>query len=114
VALDPSDVLSQFMVDNWPDDMLFQNAVGPILVDALRASTSRRPGVLVCGECAPTLLREGKDEAAVRVEQLWDQVAHAHAVDTLCSYLVDFPLLEKQERLFRRINAVHTEVYSPR
>ena len=114
VVLDPSDMLSQFMVDDWPDELLFQKAVSPVLVDALRASTSRRPGVLVCGECAPTLLTEGKGDAAVRVEQLWDQFAQAHAVDTLCAYLLDSPLLEKQESVFRRINAVHTEVYSPR
>jgi DNA-binding NarL/FixJ family response regulator len=114
VALDPSDMLSQFMVDDWPDDLLFQQAVGPILVDALRASTSRRPGVLVCGECAPTLLTEGKDDAAVRVEQLWDTFAQAHAVDTLCAYLVESPVHEKQETVFRRINAVHTDVHSPR
>jgi hypothetical protein len=107
-------MLSQFMVDDWPDDLLFQQAVGPIIVDALRASTSRRPGVLVCGECSPSLIRDGKSEAAVRIEQLWDKFAKAHAVDTLCAYLVDSPLLEKQESLFRRINAVHTEVHSPR
>ena len=33
LSLDPLDMLSQFMVDDWPDDLLFQKAVDPILVD---------------------------------------------------------------------------------
>ena len=78
MALDISDMLSQFMVDNWPDEALFQKAVSPVMVEALSASTSKEPRVMVCGECAPTLWREGKGDAALRVEQLWDKT-HAGA-----------------------------------
>src|SRR4029453_3642877 len=49
VTLDITDMLARFMVDNWPDEMLFQKAVAPIVADALTASTSTRPRVMVCG-----------------------------------------------------------------
>jgi hypothetical protein len=112
VALDPSTVLSRFMINDWPDELLFQKAVTPIVIDALKASTARYPRALVCGECAPTLMRQGKEDAAVRVEQLWDTLAQAYEVDTHCAYLLDSPPGAQQERVFRRINAIHTEVCS--
>jgi DNA-binding NarL/FixJ family response regulator len=113
VSLDLTTVLSQFMIADWPDERLFEKVVTPIIVDALKASTSTRPRVLVCGECAPSLVRDGKENAAVEVEQLWDRVAFAHEVDTLCAYLVDLPVCEERDRVLQRINAVHTEVYTP-
>jgi DNA-binding NarL/FixJ family response regulator len=112
MTLDISDMLSQFMVDNWPDEVLFQKAVSPVVVEALSASTSKEPRVMVCGECAPTLWREGKGDAALRVEQLWDKITQAHGVDTLCGYLLDSPGCPDRDKMFRRISAVHTEVYS--
>jgi DNA-binding NarL/FixJ family response regulator len=112
VTLDPSMVLSGFMINDWPDELLFQKAVTPIVIDALKASTARYPRALLCGECAPTLVREGKEDAAVRVEQLWDKLAQAYEVDTHCAYLLDSPSRAHQESVFRRINAIHTEVFS--
>ena len=112
MALDISDMLSQFMVDNWPDEALFQNAVSDVVVEALGASTSREPRVMVCGECAPTLWREGKGDAALRVEQLWDKITRAHGVDTLCAYLLDSAPSSERDKMVRRISAVHTEVSS--
>jgi DNA-binding NarL/FixJ family response regulator len=80
--------------------------------DRLKTSTARYPRALLCGECAPTLVREGKEDAAVRVEQLWDKLAQAYEVDTHCAYLLDSPSRAHQESVFRRINAIHTEVFS--
>jgi DNA-binding NarL/FixJ family response regulator len=112
VEIDMTEMLSQFMVDGWPDEVRFQTAVTPIVAEALNASTSKHPHVLVCGECAPMLLREGKGEAAVRVEQLWDKLAQAHEIDTICGYLIDATSSAERDKYFRRLNAVHTEVYS--
>lgn len=112
MTLDISDMLSRFMVDNWPDEDLFQKAFSPIMREALNASTSTVPRVMVCGECAPTLLREGNSDAALRVEQLWDRATQAHEVQTLCGYLLDSAGCSEREKIVRRISAVHTEVYS--
>jgi DNA-binding NarL/FixJ family response regulator len=101
VTLDPWDMLSQFMVDNWPDEALFQKTVSPVVVEALSASTAKEPRVMVCGECAPTLWREGKGDAALRVEQLWDKITQAHGVDTLCGYLLDSPACQERDKIFR-------------
>jgi DNA-binding NarL/FixJ family response regulator len=112
VFMDIPNMLSQFMVDGWPDEVLFQQAVTPIILEALNASTSTHPRVLVCGECAPTLWREGKGDAAIRLEQLWDTLTQAYAVDTVCGYLMDALTQEDQRKVFRRICAEHTAVYS--
>jgi CheY-like chemotaxis protein len=112
VFMDIHEMLSQFMVDDWPDEELFQKAVTPVILDALNASTSTRPRVMVCGECAPTLWRQGKGDAAVRLEQLWDALAQAYELDTVCGYLLDAMTHEDQRNVFRRICAEHTAVYS--
>jgi DNA-binding NarL/FixJ family response regulator len=112
VFVNPSDMLSQFMVDDWPDEALFEKAATPVLVDALNASTSTRPRVMVCGDCVSGLWRDGKGDATVRIEQLWDALTRAHEVDTLCGYLMDPPPHDDHRQVFQRICAEHTAVYS--
>lgn len=112
VSVDPSDMLSQFMVDDWPDEALFEKAATPVIVDALNASTATRPRAMVCGDCVSSLWRDGKGDATVRVEQLWDALARAHEIDTLCGYLLDPQPHDDHRKVFRRICAEHTAVYS--
>ena len=44
--------------------------------------------VVVCGECAPTLLNQGDVRSALQLEHLWDEFARAHHIDTFCGYLM--------------------------
>jgi DNA-binding NarL/FixJ family response regulator len=105
VPLEVHSMLAQFIVDDAPDELLFEKAVTPIVAEALRASSAPRPRVLVCGEGAPTLWNQGKTDAAIRLEQLWDELARAHEIDTLCGYLID---PAKADRGLRDIRDVHT------
>lgn len=105
VQLEVHGMLAQFIVDDAPDELLFEKAVTPIVADALRASTAPRPRVLVCGEGAPTLWNQGKTDAAVRLEQIWDDLARAHEIDTLCGYLI---APTRTSSRLREIRDVHT------
>jgi len=66
MLLDAADLLSQFMVEDWPNEPRFMETMETIL----------RPGciigrVRVINELAGILCAEGKAGAAIRVEELW-------------------------------------------
>ena len=78
----------------------------------IKAAKGDAPRVAACGECAPVLWAQGKGEAALRLEQLWNGIAKTYDVDILCAYpVLDF-LGEESQDMFRQICAEHTAVYS--
>ena len=84
VAFEPSDVLSTFLVNNKPHAGRIIKASGDLIATALKSATGKEPRVAVCGECAALLHAKGKAEAAVEMEQLWNDLASMHNVDSLC------------------------------
>jgi hypothetical protein len=55
------------------------------------------------------LWAEGKPDAAIRLEQLWDSVGTAFKVDILCGYALS-SRGEENEHVFRSICAEHSAV----
>jgi DNA-binding NarL/FixJ family response regulator len=108
IPLEVHDVLSMFMVDDWPDADRISMAVDDIVKGAATGPSGERRRVVVCGEGAPTLLAQGKVEAAIQLERLWYEVVKIHGVDTLCPY----PIVEGQEDVIKRLCAEHTAVIS--
>ena len=107
-----ADTLSTIMVNGWPDETRFWKAATTLFETAARASKGERPRVAACGECAPSLWREGKWAAALRLEHLWDEFARAHDVDLLCGYSLEAPLSDNQNRIFQRICEEHSAVHT--
>jgi len=112
LSFDVADTLSTIMVNGWPDETRFWKAATTLFETAARASKGERPRVAACGECAPSLWREGKWAAALRLEHLWDEFARAHDVDLLCGYSLEAPLSDNQNRIFQRICEEHSAVHS--
>jgi CheY-like chemotaxis protein len=110
VPLDVAKTLPTVMVNDMPDSDRFFQVVGDFIRAA--ANAGKRERIVACGECAPHLLREGKADAAIRVEQLWDQLVTKHAVDTLCAYPLSSFHGEEDQHVFQSICAEHSAVYS--
>jgi DNA-binding NarL/FixJ family response regulator len=111
-VVDGPELLASFLVDGWPDETLFREA-GESMLAATTAGVDagEKPRrVVVCGECAPRLLREGRGDAAVRVEHLWDEFSRAHQLDTLCGYLS--PPHNADDPVLDRIRAEHSASHS--
>ena len=47
---------------------------------AAKGATGQQPRVMACGECSPLLWAKGKLDAAIRLEQLWDEVGKTFGV----------------------------------
>ena len=75
VSLDVAETLSTFMVNDLPDPARCLKVAGDLVMEAAKAAQREPPRVAVCGECAPSLWAQGKADAAVQVEHLWDEIA---------------------------------------
>jgi hypothetical protein len=58
------------------------------------------------------LWAEGKPDAAIRAEQLWDEVAATFDVDILCGYALSSFHDEEHADVFQSICAEHSAIYS--
>jgi DNA-binding NarL/FixJ family response regulator len=111
-ALQPCDVLSTFLVNDQPNADRFIKAAGDFIATAVKAATGKHPRVAVCGECPALLHAEGKAEAAVEMERLWNDLARMYDVESLCGYPIERFRSEENRSIFQRICAEHSSVYS--
>jgi CheY-like chemotaxis protein len=112
IPLDVSTTLSTFMVNDMPDPDLFFEVVGDLIREAAKTRKTEHSRVAACGECAPLLWSEGKADAAIRVEQLWGQIATTYEVDTLCGYALSSFHGEQHQDVFESLCSEHSAVYS--
>lgn len=112
VALDVADTLTTFMVNDLPDAARCLKVADNLVMEAAKAATREPPRVAVCGECAPSLWAQGKADAAIQVEHLWDEIARKHEVDILCGYVLNSFQREQESHVYEAICAEHSAVYS--
>jgi len=100
--------LATCMVDGWPDETRVWSASTSLFMKAAcRLKTDRRR-VAACGDCSPLLLRHGKPDAAIHLEQLWDDWARTFDIRVLCGYST--PGVE-HAGAFQRICEIHSAVH---
>jgi len=108
--LDVADLLASFMVKGSFDPDRFRKVVGDVVVAAAKTVQGDCSRVASCGEVAPTLLAEGKLEAAIQLEHLWHEMAKAGNIDTLCGYLMNPDQHDREREIYDRICAEHSAV----
>jgi hypothetical protein len=87
VCLDAEEMLSSFMVHGYPDALLFGETCGAVVRACMDRAKGR--GVRAYGEMVDLLWRAGKSPAAVRLEQLWDELhAKSDGFTLFCSYQI--------------------------
>ncbi|MDQ2915113.1 MAG: ATP-binding protein [Chloroflexota bacterium] len=105
-ALDAQETLSRFMVNGSPDPHRFVETIGPVIRTA-RGGDRR---VLAFGEMVALLWAEGNRDAAIRLEELWNDLARRETFALLCAY----PMTHFDDAGFAKpfadINAAHTWV----
>jgi len=112
IQLDVAKTLSTFMVNDMPDSVRFSEVVGGIIHSAAKVVKGEHSRVVACGECSPFLWAEGKTDAAIRLEQLWDEVGTTFEMDVLCGYALSSFHGGEDEHVFQSICAEHSAVYS--
>ncbi len=110
VCLDAAETLLKFLVDGWPDETLFAEVVGNLVVLAKSRSAGEDQRVAVFGEMVSVLWSQGKMDAAFRLEQLWTELAQTHAFALRCGYPMQGFDRHEHGDLFAKICAEHTGV----
>ena len=109
LCLDAQATLAKFMVGGWPNEERFCTVIEPVLMQA-RVGLGRKTGPVVAfGEMVALLWAEGKCEAAIRLEQLWNELAGRHAFSLRCAYPMGC-FGEAHGELFSQICAEHNAV----
>jgi len=111
LSLDPSDLLSTFMVNNLPDRDRFMKIAADIYVTGARVLEADHNCVALCGECAALLWSQGNAKAAIRLEQLWNEFARSRNIHLLCAYPRYCFQDEMGRQVFNNICAQHSAVY---
>ena len=82
VSLDASELLSKFMSEGQPDAGRFAEVVGQIIGRA----TEGRERVRIFGEMVALLWAEDNHCAAIRLEELWNELHQARSFSLFCAY----------------------------
>jgi hypothetical protein len=102
VPLDAAATLAEILRDGWPDERRFLEVVGGLVAEAI----ARRPAVRVFGEMVALLWADGRAEAALRLEALWNGLGRRHAFSLLCAYpMRGFDRAEHRERFLETCGA---------
>jgi CheY-like chemotaxis protein len=112
IQLDVNKTLSTYMVNDMPDSARFFELVGGLIESAAKGARQDHYGVVACGECSPVLWAQGKADAAIRSEQLWDHAGKRFGVDILCGYALNSFHGGKDAHDFHSICAEHSAFHS--
>ena len=110
IALDAAETMAKFMVDEWPNAARFDDVMGQILDQAEASAKGEHRRVLAFGEMVTLLWEQGKIEATIRLEELWNDLAKTRSFSLYCAYpLGNFNRSEHGEP-FLKICAEHSRV----
>lgn len=107
VALDAAETLAKFMVDGLPDERRFADVMGPVLK---RAAASGNGRLRVFGEMVNLAAANAGHEAAIRLEEFWNNLAKIHSFSLFCAYPMRAFAGEADGDAFLRICNEHSRV----
>jgi PAS domain S-box-containing protein len=108
ISLDAAETLSTFMVNGLPDEARFSRLVTGMLTQLEAAARGEHPRVAAFGEMVALLWAEGKSDAAIRLEQLWNKLARTHSFQLHCAYPIHLFSRERDADLIKAICLQHT------
>jgi DNA-binding NarL/FixJ family response regulator len=102
---DVGEMLSISMRDDVPDPVMFFKGAGDLISAAARAAAKNQSRVAVCGESASVLWEQGKTDAAVKMEQLCNQLTKRYDIDIFCGFTLNKFYREEDVQIFQRISS---------
>jgi MEDS: MEthanogen/methylotroph, DcmR Sensory domain len=83
IPLNAAEVLSGFMIDDWPDEELFNYVISEVM-KAARGKSSRK--IRAFGEMVAILWARGNKEGTKYLEHLWNKYCQKEAFCLFCAY----------------------------
>jgi hypothetical protein len=85
VVLDAEQTLARFMVDGLPQWNPFREVIGGLIAQM----RLQYPAVRAYGEMVDILWQEGKRDAAIRLEEYWNELTRLQTFSLFCAYAMD-------------------------
>jgi PAS domain S-box-containing protein len=108
ITLDAAETLASFMVNDFPDENRFRNVVSEVIKRAIEKSESRH--VCAYGEMVALLFADGKGDALLRLEELWNALGKELPFSLCCGYPLKQFSNRPDEPLFLKICSEHSHV----
>jgi PAS domain S-box-containing protein len=107
ISLDAAETLPKFMVDGLPEPDRFAEVVGSIIMRAAQGQNHIR----IFGELVALLYMKGNQAAAIRLEELWNDLHHTtHPFSLFCAYPMHDFAGEEHKISFTEICKQHSHV----
>jgi hypothetical protein len=106
-VLDAHQTLAMFMVDDKPDPVRFESSIGRV-IGSLLQGRSERTLVRAYGEMVDVLWKDGREDAAIQLELLWNSLAGRYGFALLCGYAMGN--FFKQTDRFEEVCRQHTHI----
>jgi signal transduction histidine kinase len=110
ITLDANEALSRFMHNGLPDRDAFAATIGAEVGRAAASALRRNARVVAFGEMVALLFAEGRPDAAIKLEQLWNDLARQHAFSLRCAYPITTFRDATHAAPFLRICSEHSAV----
>lgn len=105
ILLDAEATMDLFLVGDTPNPELFEDNVGRLIQQAING---RRTTVRAYGEMVDVLWKQGRADAAIKLEILWNSLALKYNFTLLCGYAMGS--FYKQTAKLEDVIAQHTRV----
>jgi PAS domain S-box-containing protein len=110
VLLDANETLPGIMANGSVDETRFINTISDVLRRVCNAADDKDSRVAVFGELVALLWADGKPLEALRVEDLWNNLAQKHSFSLLCAYPITGFKNERHIEPFLKMCAQHSSV----
>jgi signal transduction histidine kinase len=109
IVLDAAETLQKFMVEGFPDAARFREVLSSVVVRA-RSAVEQGARVVAFGEMVALLWEDGKHDAAIRLEQLWNELGKEHSFFLHCAYPIKGFSHDHHSEPFLKICSEHSDV----
>ena len=107
VSIDANETLATFMVDGIPNEQLFHQSLGSILLSV----TDGRSRVRAFGEMVALLWEQGNYNGAIRLEELWNELQQTHSFSLFCAYPMNSLGRDGLADMHQSVCGVHSRVF---
>lgn len=106
LTLDAAETLSKFMVDGSPEPDRFNEVMGNVI----RSVTFGDTPIRAFGEMVALLWADGNNKAAIKLEELWNDLQKAHSFSLFCAYPMTGLAGEQYVEAHNDVCSVHSRV----
>ena len=109
-SVDAAELLAKIMVNGQPDPARFMTQVGSLFASLAGSENGARPRVAVFGEMVALLWAQGKVNAALRIEELWNELARSQPFSLRCAYPTNGFMRPEDGESFLKICDAHSGI----